>query len=92
MNFATTTTDTSATWGTTSAPPQWSNSTTLTLAELGIKLLELKRAPTRRRLAQLAELERLAIAGRRLVSLRERARFGWRDAPRRPCYRAPRVR
>lgn len=44
------------------------------------------------RAEQLAELARLAIAGRYRSSPLERARFGWYDAPRRPCYRAPRSR
>jgi hypothetical protein len=42
--------------------------------------------------AQLEELARLASADRHRASPRERARFGWHDAPRRPCYRAPRLR
>lgn len=42
--------------------------------------------------AQLDELARLSVAGRIKTSGRERARFGWRDAPRRPCFRGVRLR
>jgi hypothetical protein len=44
------------------------------------------------RASQLDEIERLAVDGRRRKSPRELVRFGWCDAPRRPCYRAPRRR
>jgi hypothetical protein len=59
------------------------------LERLGLDGLHLHALP---RGAQLDELERLAVAGRRRVSPRELVRFGWCDAPRRPCYRAPRRR
>lgn len=42
--------------------------------------------------AQLDELSRLASSDRRRQSRLERARFGWHDGPRRPCYRRTRLR
>jgi hypothetical protein len=39
-----------------------------------------------------AEIRRLMRAGFKRSSPRELARFGWQDAPRRPCYRARRLR
>lgn len=42
--------------------------------------------------AQLEVIARLSAEGRRRVSAHERSRFGWHDAPRRPCFRGVRVR
>lgn len=79
-------TDTSQTisWST------YNNDTTIGTISFPVLELDAHALP---RDAQLEVIARLSAEGRRRrISGHERSRFGWHDAPRRPCFRGVRVR
>lgn len=53
---------------------------------------ELRQPHALPRAAQLERIREQVLGDLRRVSPLERSRFGWADAPRRPCYRSVRAR